>query len=237
MRPVLLLGHDVWETFGLAPRALGAAGVPVLVHPQREAARAVPSLEDVSGVVVFGGEMNVDQTGEYPFLAEERELVRRAVAEQVPFLGICLGAQMLARALDTPVYPAVKEIGFEPLHPVREAAGDPLLSVFRDGDMVFHWHEDTFDLPPGAVLLATGDRVRVQALRVGELAWGVQFHVEVDRPELAIWLADTEEGLQEAWGKSAEQIREEAARHLATQEERARELFRRFAEVVRAARG
>ncbi len=235
MKPVLLVGHDVWETFGLARPALEAEGLDLLVLDSRAEGAVLPGIDDVSGIVVFGGEMNVDQTDRYPFLADERALVGKAVGGGVPYLGICLGAQMLARAVDMPVFPApLKEIGFAALHPTEAAAYDPLVSVFEDGDMVFHWHEDTFDLPLGAVLLATGDEVRVQALRVGDRAWGLQFHFEVDQAELELWLEDAGDGLKAAWGKSADEIRAEGDAYLATQEGRALEIFRRFAAEVRA---
>jgi GMP synthase (glutamine-hydrolysing) len=232
--PVLLVGHDADETFGLAPAVLAEAGLEVRTHDSAGLGPPEVDLGALGGLVVFGGVMNVDETDAHPFLAVERELVARAVDRGLPFLGICLGAQMLARALGVPVYRApVREIGFSALHPTEAAAEDPLLSVFRDGDPVFHWHEDTFDLPEGATLLATGDRVEVQAFRAGARAWGIQFHVEVDRPEFDLWLdVAGPEGLAR-WGATAEELRAQADRHLPVQEERARELFRRFARVVR----
>ncbi|MGQ0668948.1 MAG: type 1 glutamine amidotransferase [Actinomycetota bacterium] len=235
MKPVVLIGHDAWETFGLAPAALRAEGLDVRIHNAREDGPP-PDVDEVGGIIVFGGEMNVDETGRFPFLAAERDLTKRAIDRGVPFLGICLGAQMLARAQDVPVVKApVREIGFAALHLTAKAAPDPLMSVFSDGDMVFHWHEDTFALSDGAVLLGTGDHVRVQAFRVGERAWGLQFHFEVDRDELEMWLSDADDGLKEAWGKSADELRAEADLNLSVQEDRARELFRRFAREVRAA--
>ncbi len=234
MGPVLLVGHEADETFGLAPAALTEAGVDVRAHDSSRLGAPEADPEGLGGLIVFGGVMNVDETGAHPFLAAERELVRRAVERGVPFLGICLGAQMLARALDVPVYRApVREIGFSPLHPTEAAADDPLLSTFRDGDPVFHWHEDTFDLPEGATLLATGDDVEVQAFRVGARAWGVQFHVEVDRPEFDLWLDVAGPETLARWGTTADELRARADRYLPLQEARARELFRRFAEVVR----
>ena len=235
MRPVLLIGHDPNETFGLAPAGFAARDLDVLRH-RALAGDELPPLQDVSGIVVFGGSMNVDMVDRHPFLLEERRLVRRAVEEGVPFLGICLGAQMLARAMDREVYAAgVRELAFNVLHLAPEAAEDPLASVFRDGDLVFHWHEDTFDLPAGATILGTGDDVHLQAFRIGELAWGLQFHFEIDRSELEIWLEAAGEDVVRAWGKTSAQVREEADRHLPTQERRARELFGRFADVVRSA--
>lgn len=233
MRPVLLIGHDKSETFGLAPRTLEAARVPWREH-HADTGVELPRLTEVSGVVVYGGSMNVDMTGRFQFLADERAYVRSAVEAGVPYLGICLGSQMLARALDHPVYPAgVREIGFNALHPTPSAADDPLLSVFEDGDMVFHWHEDTFELPEGATLLATGDDVPVQAFRYGDAAWGLQFHFEVDRPELEVWLKSAGEDEVRSWGKTSEQVLEEADRYLDGHEERARQLFGRFWAIVR----
>ena len=151
----------------------------------------------------------------------------------VPYLGICLGAQMLARATDHEVYPAdVRELGFNALHPSPEAAHDRLLSVFREGDMVFHWHEDTFDLPDGATTLCTGDEVHLQAFRVGDRAWGTQFHFEIDRAELELWLEAAGEDTLRSWGKSSAQVLEESDRFHPTQEQRAVDLFGRFGEVV-----
>lgn len=237
MRAILLIGHDKNETFGLAPAGLGDSGLEIFEHHALEG-RALPALEEVSGVVVFGGAMNVDMTDRHPFLAEEREYVRAAVDAEIPYLGICLGAQMLARAMDREVYPAgIRELGFNALHITPEAADDALLSVFAEGDMVLHWHEDTFELPEGATVLATGDEVHLQAFRIGARAWGAQFHFEVDRTELEFWLQAAGEKLVRAWGKTTAQVLVEADRHMATQEARALEVFRRFARIVRVASG
>jgi GMP synthase (glutamine-hydrolysing) len=182
--------------------------------------------------------MNIDMTDHHPFLARERVFVRAAIDTGIPYLGICLGAQMLARALDHPVYPAgVREFGFNAIHPAPGADDDPLMSVFEDGDQVFHWHEDTFDLPEGATLLATGDDVLMQAFRYGEAAWGLQFHLEVDRAEIELWLEAAGENEVRAWGKTTRQILDETDRFIDAHEDRAYELFRRFWDVVRARSG
>jgi GMP synthase (glutamine-hydrolysing) len=230
---ILLIGHDPNETFGVTPTTLSASGMAVRLH-HAGTDDALPSADEVSGVVLFGGAMNVDMTEEHPYLAEERSFVREVVTKGIPYLGICLGAQMLARALEGRVYPAgIREIGFNALRPTPRASEDPLLSVFADGDMVFHWHEDTFELPHGATLLARGDDVPMQAFRMGERAWGVQFHLEIDRPELELWLKSAGEDVVRAWGKTSQQLIDEADLHLQAHEERAREVFRRFADVVR----
>ena len=236
MKPLLLVKHDRAETFGVAVPTLEAEGFAITVVDSWDGAATWPRLDDVSGVIEFGGEMNVDDTDRLPSLAHERALAAEAVARGVPYLGSCLGAQILVRALDRPVFRAhVKEIGFSPLRPAAGAADDPILSLYEDGDMVFHWHEDTFELPSGAELLATGDLIPVQAFRAGPCAWGLQFHFEVDRAEVEIWLEDADAAgdLRAAWGKSSAEIRGEADRYLARHEELGREVFRRFAEVAR----
>jgi GMP synthase (glutamine-hydrolysing) len=109
------------------------------------------------------------------------------------------------------------------------------LSAFHDGDVVFHWHEDTFDLPEGATLLATGDLVQTQAFRYGDAAWGTQFHLEVDRAEIDLWLKTAGDDGVRAWGKTREEMEAETDRFIDGHEERARELFRRFWGIVRSA--
>jgi len=233
MEPLALIRNDPGDTLGVARQILEEDGLPLLAIDAW--AEDLPGLEDVSGIVAFGGAMNVDETERFPYLAEERDLVRAAVQRGLPVLGICLGAQLLARALDAPVMRApVREIGFTPIRPTVAGTSDPLISCFPDGDLVFHWHEDTFELPRGSELLATGDHVPMQAFRVGERAWGLQFHLEIDRPEIELWIEDSGEALEATWGRSAESILAEADLHLAQQAERARDAFGRFAGVVRA---
>jgi GMP synthase (glutamine-hydrolysing) len=239
VRPVLLVRNDGFESFGVAAPSLAWAGVDIVTV---DAAGGVPlpPLDAVSGVVMFGGTANVDEVRRYPHLATVRTAAREAVDRGLPYLGICLGAQLLARALDVPVVRShIREIGFEPIRPTPEAAADPLLSLYADGDLAVQWHEDTFDLPPGAMLLATGDLVGLQAFRVAERAWGIQFHQEVDAVEFDAWvdLAQTETDLAATWGKGPERLRAEAAEHMAAHEARGRELFRRFADVVRGRAG
>jgi GMP synthase (glutamine-hydrolysing) len=196
-----------------------------------------PALEHVGGVVVFGSVDNVEHAHEKPFIKDAAELMREAVDRRTPVLGVCFGGQLLAWALDAEVGKGpVRELGFEPIHPTSEAVHDPLFSHLVDGDRAFQWHMDTFDLPDGAELLATGDRVTNQAFRYGELAWGTQFHFEVDRPEIELWLDEfTSQGdLEAEWGKPSERVLEEMDRFIDEHEARGREVFERFTHVASA---
>jgi GMP synthase-like glutamine amidotransferase len=237
MKPLVLVRNDGFETYGVAVPSLRSAGVELLLVDAFEG-EPLPELSEVAGVVMLGGTVNADQVDRHPFLLEDRALTREAVDTGVPFLGVCLGAQILARALGRPVMKAARrELGFQPIHPTEAAADDRLLSAFADGDRVFQWHQDTFELPEGATLLATGEDVPHQAFRVGDLAWGIQFHFEVDGAELEEWLdeADALMDLEATWGKSSEDIRLEAKEHMTAHERRGDEVFRRFADVVRRA--
>jgi GMP synthase (glutamine-hydrolysing) len=178
--------------------------------------------------------MNVDEVDRHPFLARERALVRTAIAARTPLMGVCLGAQVMARALDQPVVRApVRQIGFSPVYPTDEGVRDQVASVLSPGDAAFHWNEDTFDLPPGATKLASGPDGSVQLYRVGSRAWGILFHPEIDATELDGWLEEAGSDVRRVWGRSAEELREEAGLHLDEHERRGRELFRRFARCVR----
>ena len=240
MKPILFVRCDEVDTLGIAPDAVARADADVRVWDTVDPAATRPSLDEVDGVVLFGSTYNVEHADDQPFIKEVRELTLEAIDRGVPFLGVCFGAQVLAWSLDADVGKApAREVGFEPVRTQPALATDRLLGHYRDGNMVFHWHEDTFELPADAELLAMGDRVHNQAFRVGDRTWGVQWHFEVSRPELEHWL-DTfsaEGDLKTDWGKSTDEVRAEADTFLAAHEDRGRELLSRFVGVVRETAG
>ena len=140
----------------------------------------LPELDTIQRLVVMGGPMGALDDAEHPFLAQERRLLADAVDHDVPVLGICLGAQLLAAALDARVYPGPEaEIGAGTVNLTPAANDDPVLGVIDTKTLaVFHWHGDTFDLPADAMRLASSERYENQAFRVGT-AYGFQFHVEL----------------------------------------------------------
>jgi GMP synthase (glutamine-hydrolysing) len=236
MKPILCIRNDPDDTLGITPAVLGEAGVPLARLDAFEPDARWPALEEIGGLIVFGGEMNVDEVDRHPHLLTQRQLFRRVVDAGLPVLGICLGAQMLARAFDARVYRApVRELGFKPVRVTDVGHGDALLSAFHTGDRVFQWHEDTFDLPAGAELLVAGDDVQIQAFRLGRTAWGVQFHFEVDAEGVEAWLRVAEPSLTRVWKRTAEDVREELRTHLDGQQRRSRVLLAAFADQVRSA--
>jgi GMP synthase (glutamine-hydrolysing) len=142
-----------------------------------------------AGLVVMGGPMNVDQTVRYGFLATELDWLRAAIDAKLPTLGICLGAQLLAKALGARVAPnRIKEIGWYTIELERAALAEGLFAGSQSRETVFQWHGDTFDLPAGAVLLARGETCANQAFRYGDFAYGVQFHPEMTAEMVGDWL-------------------------------------------------
>jgi len=238
MATLLFVRFDDDDTFGIAPAAVEGAGARIQVWNASDPAAGRPSLEEFGGLVVFGSVDNVEHAEEKPFIKEAAELMREAVDRRTPVLGVCFGGQLLAWTLDAPVRRGpVRELGFEPIHSTPAAAGDPLFSHLAEGDRAFQWHMDTFDLPENAQLLATGDDVRNQAFRRGNLAWGTQFHFEVDRAEIELWLDEfaAQGDLEAEWGKSPDRVREEMDRFIESHEARGRAIFERFARIASSA--
>lgn len=233
MKTVLCIRNDPDDTLGITRAVLAEHGVDVLVVSAFAAEVGWPSVDQIAGLIVFGGEMNVDEVERHPHLLTQRRLMAQAIESGTPLLGVCLGAQMLARALDARVYRApVRELGFRPVTLTEEGRHDPLLSAFQSGDRVFQWHQDTFDLPEGATLLATGDEVYAQAFRAGDHAWGIQFHFEVNAEGVEAWLKVSDPGFFDSWGRTADSVRDELRVHLADQQRRSRRLFAAFGQEV-----
>ena len=154
------------------------------------AARDVPATTDgYDGLVVMGGIMGVYDDADYPFIGQTRALMRRFHDEGKPIMGVCLGAQMLASAFGARVYKmGYDEWGFLPQTWTREAASDPLLGDAEPGLAIMQWHGDTFDLPDGAVRLATREGCVNQAFRIGDKTYGFQFHLEVTEATTDFWI-------------------------------------------------
>ncbi len=148
---------------------------------------ALPALgEEWAAVVVYGGIQSVNDSEVHSYIRAELDWIGRWVADDRPYLGLCLGGQLLARALGAPVGPhpqGLHEIGFVPLRPTR--LGE---CVFPDSLHVYQWHNEGFEVPEGGALLATGEVYPNQAFRVGRRAFGLQFHPETTQQMREEWL-------------------------------------------------
>jgi GMP synthase (glutamine-hydrolysing) len=160
----------------------------------------LPKLEEITHIVLLGGPMNVYEEDRYPFLREEDLFIKEAIQRGKAILGICLGAQLIAKALGAKVSKApAKEIGWYDVSLTEIGSQDPLFSSLPKTFSVFQWHEDTFEIPKGGKLIATSSPVPHQAFRYGEKVYGLQFHLEVTEGMIGEWLDTYEEeskGLQ-----------------------------------------
>jgi GMP synthase-like glutamine amidotransferase len=182
------LYHSEGETAGLIAEAIRKTG---LAFEERRLYRGqdVPTESDTSGLVVMGGPMNVDEDSKYPFLKKEVDLIRDAVARGKPVLGVCLGAQLIAKALGEEVFTAPeREVGWHSIEWTPEAKKDPIFAGLPPRLTVLHWHGDTFDLPKGAVHLARSERCENQAYRVRKNIYAFQFHIEATADMVRDWV-------------------------------------------------
>ncbi len=159
------------------------------------AGEVLPALDQARALVIMGGPMNVYEEEKYPFLKEETAFLKKVIDAKIPCLGICLGSQLLAKSLGKRVYEASQpEIGWSEVLLTQEARNDEIFSSLgRERLKVLQWHEDTFDLPDGAVHLAASTTVKNQAFRFGDRVYGLQFHVEVNKAMLEDWFKKSPE--------------------------------------------
>ncbi len=165
-------------------------------------------MDGYAGALVFGGPMSANDDGKLPGIRAQLNWIPQALDSGRPFLGVCLGAQLLARVLGATVQPhpaGLAEIGYFPVQPTP--AGQTIFDVPLH---VYHWHREGFELPAGAQLLATGDCFPHQAYRYGANAFGVQFHPEVNQRILEAWLV---EGVRELTDPGAQSAAEQRAGH------------------------
>jgi GMP synthase (glutamine-hydrolysing) len=185
--PVLVLRHEPSAHLGNFDPVLDDRKRPFLYHDLGEPL----DIEGHTGIIVLGGGMSANDP--LPGLADELKLIEDAVRKEIPVLGICLGAQLIAKALGARVYRNPQfEIGWEPVYFTDAARSDAVFSTLPSPATFFHWHDETFDLPAGAEWLAYSDKCRHQAFRVGRSVYGIQFHAEVSTAMAVNWCADSE---------------------------------------------
>ena len=185
---ILIIKHIDIEGPGTLGDFLKCQGEPFQTI-ELGALEALPvSLSIFKAVIVLGGPMNVDEEDRFKFLKPENEFIKKVLKAEIPYLGICLGAQLLAKAAGAKIIKSpVKEIGWYQIELTTEGKKDPLFNGFRESDPIYHWHGDMFQIPSKGKLLAQARGCPHQALRVGRNAYGLQFHVEVTDKSIKEW--------------------------------------------------
>jgi len=190
---VLVLQHDPHDGPGYLEEALLRRGASLSVA-RLDQGEEVPDTSTYDMVLVMGGTMNVYQEDKFPWLKQETAAIRRAVDEGKAVLGVCLGGQLLAKAMDARVHVgAATEIGLTLISLTEAGKVDPLFEGLSRIEAV-EWHDDTFDIPRGAVALAWSEGCANQAFRFGQRAYGLQFSPEVSPEMLAEWIKASGEG-------------------------------------------
>lgn len=180
MSRICVLQHVECESPGLIARALQSANIqPEIIRTFR--GHPVPrEMGEAIGLVVMGGPMGVSEHDRYPFLRDEMRLIEQALREEKPILGVCLGSQLIASVLGATVTPGKrKEIGWHRITLTDAGRGDPLWQASESSFTAWHWHGDRFDVPLGAVSLASSELTSCQAFRYGTQTYGFLFHIEV----------------------------------------------------------
>jgi GMP synthase (glutamine-hydrolysing) len=226
--------HNLEDAFtGHAGDALRAAGIR-LDERRLRAGEPLPDLESIDGVISLGGEQSVLDIDADPMLTAEAAFLSEAVEREIPTLGVCLGAQLLAHALGGRVVRLPQRmITWTPIETLPAGAGDPVVGALPEGAVALHWNEDGFEPPPGSIELLKRPGVTAEAFRYRDCAWGVQFHPEVHDEGLDGWYKAGYAELSEA-GVTEEQARAADARHLPGQRALSHALFGGFARVVAA---
>ena len=224
---VLSVTHGPSVPGGVFDEAVEAAG-HALERWQVPDGGAPEPAASYDAVMVFGGSQHPDQDDRFEWLAREEEFLRDVLAAEIPVFGVCLGAQMLARAAGAMVGPAsAAEIGWLEVGLTPAGAADPVLGVLPPRATVFQWHHYTFEQPPGGVELARS-AICPQAFRLPQPAWGIQFHAEVTQAMVAAWVEEDPDDLP----MPADSLRHESQARMAISNEQGRALAEAFLGVA-----
>ena len=232
MSRVWVLQHIECENLGTIAHSLQSAGTSAQ-HIRTFEGQSVPKeMGDAAGLIVMGGPMGVSEQDRHPFLRQEIGLIDQALREEKPVLGICLGSQLLAAALGARVTKGKKkEIGWHGETLTEAVKRDPLWMGVEPSFTAYHWHGDIFELPPGAVSLASSELTKCQAFRYGHHAYGFLFHMEITEGMIKDMVKTFTDELQEI-GLDGREIIKGAKDHLPRLQRVGELVFQRWAGLV-----
>lgn len=217
MGKLLVCQHVAYEPLGTLHALIKQSGHRIKYVNFDRTPNTRPQLNGYDALIILGGPMGVNDADRYPFLRVETALIRDAIAREIPVLGICLGAQLIAAALGAAVTRnPCREIGWYEVALTAAGQRDPLLAHCAATEQIFQWHQDTFALPTGAIHLASTPTCANQAFRVGRNVYGFQFHLEVDESMIRRWLhlPDHLAAIHELDRISPDEIRQQTPQHI-----------------------
>ncbi len=230
--PVLVVRHHLEENLGSLEKIFIERGIPFTYRDVFRQEMLPLRLNAYSGFIVLGGFMGVYEQDEYPFLKEEITWLSTVLEAKKPVLGICLGSQLVAKALGARVYrgEAGPEIGWKSVHLTESGKTDPVFQNIPEAFVPIQWHGDTFDLPSGVKLLASSEMYPHQAFRFGEKVYAFQFHFEANQRLVDYWMESDPETMEKA-GVSAEALRADTLKYLPELEGLARQIWQNLEPV------
>lgn len=235
MRKVIVFKHVAHEVLGTLNPQLKKRGFRIRYVNFDRDPDARPTLDRYDGLIILGGYMGVYEADQYPHIKVEMQLIEEALRKNIPILGICLGAQLLAHALGADVRKNhEKEIGWYDISMTEAGKQDPLFGHFRAKEKIFQLHGDTFDIPKSAKHLAYSELCLGQAFSYGQNAYGIQFHLEVDQAMIDRWLELPEniEEMKNSGGKiSEEKMREDSLKYLQHSIQLSKGMFQKFLDL------
>jgi GMP synthase (glutamine-hydrolysing) len=185
MAKIWVLQHHPTENLGAIADALEEAALAWQYVRIFDGMPVPKDMTGAGGLIVMGGPESVYQLDRYPYLRDEMRLIESALQQNKPFLGVCLGSQLLAATLGATVKRSEhREIGWYPVRLAEAAQNDRLMNGLPAEFVAAHWHGDVYDLPSGAMLLASSEKTPIQAFRFGDNAYGLLFHSEISRERL-----------------------------------------------------
>jgi len=192
----LVLQHIECEDLGTIANAMSQRGIGYRYVRLFDGEPVPHDPGTFNGIIILGGPMNVYEEDKYPYLKDEDILIKKAVMNDMPVLGICLGGQLIAKAAGAQVHKGTKkEIGWYKLSLTEDSRQDRIFNALPQELSVFQWHGDTFDIPEGATRLAGSGLFPNQAYRIGSRVYGIQFHLEVTKEMINQWITEYREEL------------------------------------------
>jgi len=214
MKPYLIIQNDSREGAGQLMMLIRQRSLMSSTFLGWEADYKKMNSDNYCGLIVLGGAQGVYELDEYPYLKDEIDLVKAFIEDKKPVIGLCLGAQIIAKALGGKVLQnSQKEIGWFEIQLEESASNDDLFMMHPEKEMAFHFHGDYFELPPGCISLAKSDMTECQAFKYAENVYGVQFHAEVDKDLIDV-MCRSNESYMGANGYDVESVIAESEKRL-----------------------